>query len=90
MPEKKQEHYHKIHEIWKKRRDELMETYNFLVKKKKARTPYYIFFKKRYNFHCKDGVHIFPEEISKVISQEWKKLSDKDKDRLKDESEKEK
>lgn len=65
-----------------------MTMYNQLAKNKKASSPYFRFYKIRYAAYSKQLKNASASEISKLISEDWKKLSTRDRAKLNDEYEK--
>ena len=62
-----------------------MDLYHQVSRNKKVETPYTRFYKKRYLAYAKQLPGSGPNEISKLIGNDWNKLPEKDRKRLNDE-----
>lgn len=81
----KREFYEKIYEVRLRERNALLDEYQELAHKRKPLTPYSRFVKKRYAQYAKELKNSSSSEINKLISQDWARITPKEKKKLEDE-----
>lgn len=90
LPENKREFYEKIHEIRLREKNELQDEYENLTKKRKPLAPYARYHQKRYAQYAKELKNSTSADITRLIRNDWKSISVKEKTKLEEEYEKEK
>lgn len=88
-PEKK-DYYFQMHEIRRREWDALYVEYELLSNKRKILTPYSRFIKKRYLQYSKEYKNLSSMEVTKLANEDWKALSTREKDHLREEFDAEK
>lgn len=81
----KKDYYFQMHEIRRREWDALYVEYELLSNKRKILTPYSRFIKKRYLQYSKEYKNLSSMEVTKLANEDWKALSTREKDRLKEE-----
>lgn len=76
-----------MHEIRRREWDALYVEYELLSNKRKILTPYSRFIKKRYLQYSKEYKNLSSMEVTKLANEDWKALSTREKDRLREEFE---
>jgi hypothetical protein len=74
-------------ELRMKERSEIQEEYEKLIKKKKPATAWSRFFKKRYSVYAKEHPTYNAKEITKLVTSDWRNISEKEKAKLEKEYE---
>lgn len=91
LTDSKKKYYEDATEIRNKRRNEILKLYNQIKNcKKSPASPYIRFFKIRYAAYRKQMKAAEPKEITRLIAEDWKKVSEKDKQKFVNEYEREK
>jgi hypothetical protein len=86
----KREYYQKIYEVRLRERNALIDDYEFLANKRKPMPAYARYVKRRYAQYAKELKNSTSAEINKLISEDWAKISPKEKKKLEDEYNREK
>ena len=90
LPDNKKDYYEKIYNIRLRERNSLYEEYQKLTGKRRALTPYARFLKKRYTQYQKEHKNSNSADINRMVKNDWRALSQKEKKKYEDEFEKEK
>jgi hypothetical protein len=86
----KKQYYDKMYEIRMKERSEIYEEYEKLTKKKRPATAWSRFFKKRYAVYAAEHPDYSAKEITRLVTSDWRNISEKEKSKLEKEYEDEK
>ncbi len=86
----KKQYYEKMYEIRMKERSEIYEEYEKLTKKKRPATAWSRFFKKRYAVYATEHPDYSAKEITRLVTSDWRNISEKEKAKLEKEYEDEK
>jgi hypothetical protein len=74
----KKKYYEEATEIRNKQRNQILEMYHNIKRSNKPpASPYIRFFKQRYAAYKKQFMYEDPNQITKLISEDWKKLAEK-------------
>lgn len=90
LPANKKEFYEKMYNIRLREKNNLFEEYQKLSGKRKPLPAYARFVKKRYGQYSKEYKNSSSADINKMVKNDWKSLSQKEKKKYEDEYEKEK
>lgn len=90
LPQSKKDYYEKVYEIRLRERNSLNDEYEKLTKKKKPTAPYGRYVKKRYAQYTKEYPTYTNKDINRLVQNDWKNLSEKEKTKLEEEFEQEK
>lgn len=90
LTDNKKEYYEKIYNIRIRERNIIFEEFQKISGKRKPLAPYSRFLKKRYTQYSKEYKNSSSAEINKMVKNDWKNLSVKEKKKYEDETEKEK
>lgn len=86
----KRDFYQQIYEIRCRERDGLLVQFELLSNQRRVLSPYSRFIKKRYLQYSKEYRTLSSLELTKLANEDWRKLSLREKDRLRQEFEDEK
>jgi len=73
-----------MQQIRLRERNTLMDLHDTITNKKKVLRPYLRFYKKRYAQYAKEQKNTSSVEINKLIKEDWKNISVKEKKKLDD------
>lgn len=90
LPTNKKDYYEKIYELRLREKNALTDEYEKLTKNKKPVAPYGRYVKKRYAQYKKEYPSYTSKDINRLVQNDWKNISGKEKARLEEEFEQEK
>ncbi len=90
LPANRKQYYDKMYDLRMKERSEIYEEYEKLTKKKRPATAWSRFFKKRYAVYAAEHPDYSAKEITRLVTSDWRNISEKEKSKLEKEYEDEK